>query len=133
MEEQKLSVAITESDAVERMFENEHFYCGGPIPNYAIKDPENVKLLNIKLTQSVDIAHEALGRVNKLAKSKYRPRMGERLIPKIIHMCEEKNLQQEMIGGLILLYLELVEGCEWRYLVDKQYEFKDKTLCVKAG
>ena len=115
-------------EAIDKMFSNESFYCGGPIPQYALKDPANVGLLGMELVLAIDIAHNALEKSKGLAKTKYTKKIGQKLIPKIIHNCESKNIRQEFIGGMMLLYLELVEGCEWRHLA----KIKNEPKCEKV-
>src|SRR5262249_46369026 len=103
---------------IEQFFHNRQLGSGGPVPRERLFRPEHVKLLKIELIPAVDIVYAALGRVNSLARTKYDKHVGIRLIPKVLHACERRNIPQNFIPGILLLYLELCENCEWRYLLN---------------
>ena len=117
---------LDEFEAIDRFFEGYSYYCGGPIPSDILKDKDNVNLLRMPLFDAIDIAHQTIDRTPVLAKTRYKSHIGQKLIPKIIHSCEKRNIRREMIGGLMLLYLEIVEGCDWRPLVT------NRSKCEKA-
>lgn len=116
-------------EMLEKFFTPQRYYCGGSIPKHLLFDKKNKALLKIPLPEAISITHAALGRVRKLARSKYSKKVGQLLIPKIIHACESYNIPKHMIGGMMLMYIELVEACSWRHLVNEDYQLK----CVKVG
>ncbi len=122
-------VECPEYEAIIKFFTPQKYYCGGPIPRHLLAVPKNIPVLKIELAEAISIAHAALDRVRVLAKSKYHPKIGQQLIPKIIHATHGYNIRKEMIGGLILMYLELCEGCNWRHLVNEDFQLK----CAKVG
>lgn len=100
------------------------FHLGGPIPKNLLYKPENEKVLKLDLTPAVDIVHVALGRVRSLAKTKYDEHTGIRLIPKVLHACERRNIPQNFAPGILLMYVELCERCEWRDLLPRIHSEK---------
>lgn len=104
------------------------WYGGGRIPNGAYYREENKPLLRFELIPAVDILYAALERVNTLAKTKYDENVGIRLIPKVLHACERRGVPQNHAPGILLLYLEHCEGCQWRHLVPEMLYDKQKSL-----
>ena len=133
-----------EYQMIEQFFHKRQSGMGGPITANRLFRPEHIDLLKIELIPAVDIVYAALARVSSLARTKYDKHVGIRLIPKVLHACERRNIPQNYIPGILLLYLELCENCEWRHLlngiVEEQKasqewseELAEKTCMALAG
>jgi hypothetical protein len=107
-----------EFQMIERFFNKRELGSGGPITKNLLFSPEHVDLLKIKMIPAVDIVYAALSRVKTLAKTKYDEHVGIRLIPKVLHAGARRNIPHNFIPGILLLYLELCENCEWRHLLN---------------
>ena len=122
-------VECPEYEAIVKFFTPQKYYCGGPIPRHLLAVPKNKPVLKIEMAEAIHIAQEALSQVRVLAKSKWNKKIGMHLIPKILHSIEGYNIRKEQAGGLLLMYLELCEGCNWRHLVNEDFQLK----CAKVG
>lgn len=86
------------------IFRKKSWYLGGSIPEELIYNQNNFHLLqNISLKESVDFIHGLDDKVPAVKEVVVK-------IIKIIHECERKGIQQEYIGGILLLYFILCEN-----------------------
>jgi hypothetical protein len=116
-EEEHLITKRQEGEERIKFLKPPSWYCGGRVPGRALYREDNIALLKIDMIPAVDITYAALGKVNKLAKTKYDEHVGIRLIPKVLHACERRGIPQNFVPGMLLLYLEHCENCPWRHLV----------------
>jgi hypothetical protein len=112
------SMQCNEFRMIEQFFRKRRAGRGGPVSASQLFCPENRALLSIEFIPAVDIANEALSRVKSLARTKYSSNVGTRLIPKVIAACNKREIPQNYIPGMLLLYLEVCENCEWRHLLN---------------
>jgi hypothetical protein len=104
------------------------WFNGGPVPKKLLFKDENVKVLQLDLIPAVDIVYRALPFVRSLAKTKYDEHVGIRLIPKVLHAAERRNIPQNFAPGILLMYLEHCERCPWRFLIPTLYKEKREAL-----
>lgn len=123
---------MLEGKRLKKRFSPPSFHIGGQIPLGHLLKEENIELLKIDLIPSVDIIYRALEGTRTLVKTRYHKEHGWiPLITKVLHACERRNIPQNFAPGIMLMYLELCEGCEWRHLVRRIYEDKKMALIVK--
>jgi len=105
------------TDIIRRFFEQEHWHCGGPIPDDLLYSDRNVFLLGLKLEEAIDIAHASVAKARLVRDhpelgiegGKFDKHLGEKLFPKVLHTCEKRHIPQNFIGGILLIYLEICE------------------------
>lgn len=111
-----------EYEMIEKYFANQRYYCGGPIPRHLLMTPKNKQLLKVELADAISIVQAGLDRTRTLARTKWKPKVGQYMIPKILYALQSINAPKEMMGGMMLLHVELVEACSWRHLVNEGYK-----------
>lgn len=124
---------VKKQDGEEKMkfLKPPSWHGGGRVPKSALYRKDNIFLMRIEMIPAVDIIYAALGTVNSLAKTKYDEDVGIRLIPKVLHACERRGIPQNFAPGILLLYLEHCEGCQWRHLVAPMLQEKQGALnCI---
>jgi hypothetical protein len=96
--------------SIRRFFSNKVWYAGGPIPEELLYTKNNFHLLNnIALIDALELAYDSIEACQTLARTKYRKDVEVLLTLRILHECERKNIPQDHIGGLILIYFDLCE------------------------
>lgn len=118
----------TFQEIVKDFFQKYKYYCGGPIPEYMFDEIESLQFVTIE--QACDIVHSAISKSKSLARSKLTKYAAQKLLVKIIHKCENNLIPQEFAPGIILLYIELIEGCNWRHLVNDKFELCGKVRLI---
>ena len=137
--EEHLATKQVEGEERIKFLKPPTFHSGGKVPKDALYRDDNRLLLQLEMIPAVDILYAALGRVNTLAKTTYKEsepwhklpfaeNVGIRLIPKILHACERRGIPQNHSPGILLLYLENCEGCQWRDLVARILTEKQSAL-----
>lgn len=97
-------------DSLTKFFSNRYWYNGGRVPCDLLYTKRNFRLCNnITVVDALDLAYDCIKQAKQLAKTTYRKNVEIALALKIIHECEGKDIPQDYIGGLFLLYLELCE------------------------
>jgi len=90
-------------------FQGKKMYCGGQIPRKILCSPSYITLvLNTKISEGIKLAHRALqayGRVeNEFAKNDIE------FVQNALNLCAISGVPKQFSGGLLLMYIELVEG-----------------------
>lgn len=99
--------------SIQRFFHGKDWHCGGPIPVERLYNERNFRLLNnISLSEAIEIGYNSIARMKMLAKTKYTRNADTKICLKVLYECEHKNIPQDHIAGLFLLYLELCEKVE---------------------
>jgi hypothetical protein len=105
-----------EFDIIRRFFRKQKWPIGGPIPEELLYNPKNLKYLSnctnstTGLIDAVDLAYLAFDRAKLTGRDKYqRDNIGGRLLPKIFHACARRGVPQNYVGGILLIYLEVIE------------------------
>lgn len=103
---------------IRQFFQEESWYCGGPIPDDLLCNDRNVFLLSLAFEDAIDIGHASVAKKGCLARehpeldlvagrvSKYA---SVKLFPKILGICAKRRIPQNFIGGILLIYLEICE------------------------
>lgn len=101
------------SQSINAFFCRRRWHNGGPIPPNLLHTKANYNLVrNINLVQAIDIGYKAIA--DHLAKGPLARTRGVKhadiyLVTRVMRACEKVGVQQEHIGGIFLLYLELCE------------------------
>lgn len=97
-------------ESLNVFFRKKEWYVGGPIPDELLYTKRNFKLINnIALLDAVEWAYKAIEQGKFLAKTGYKKNVEITITLRIMHDCERKDVRQDHIGGIIVLYLELCE------------------------
>lgn len=93
-------------------FAQESFHQGGKIPKMLLNNNSNVSMvINYDITRGVDQAYRHL-KEHGLSDSSSDAPEDIKLIVSILNKLSASNVPQQFAGGMILLYLKLVEGVE---------------------
>lgn len=92
--------------SLRKFFRKKSWHLGGKIPDELLFTRGNFHLLqNISLVESVELIYDSV-------EGKYEKNKDILLTLKVIRDCERKGIQQEHIGGILLLYFTLCENAE---------------------
>lgn len=92
-------------------FKNEKFSEGGKIPNSILLDKNNISMvMNYDINRGVKEAYELLANRNfsNISSSKDSGDIG--IVLEILNKLSKSNIPQQFAGGMIVLYIKLVEG-----------------------
>jgi hypothetical protein len=100
---------------LDKFFANECLHTGGPIPRQMLHNERRLKqVVNLSIMEALDLAYDALGHVGPVAGSRECDVTDDiRLVISVIHKLAEARVPQEFSGGMLCVYLELVEGIEF--------------------
>lgn len=105
-------------DCIKRFFSDKKMHYGGPIPEKLITSHNYLKLVaNAEIGPCVDRAYEVLKDCPINCESTDGFVADDiRLVISIIRKCYKKQIPQNFVGGLILMYLEFCEGLDVEYI-----------------
>ena len=100
---------------LDKFFANHSLHTGGPIPQQVLYAERRLnKVLNLSIMEALDLAYEAMGHVGTVAGSRECDVTDDiRLVITTLHLLADARVPQEFSGGMLCLYLELVEGIEF--------------------
>jgi hypothetical protein len=140
-EEEHLDTRVIEGEERVRTLKPPPFHSGGKVPKGYIYREENKKLFKFDIIPAVDITHISVPRVKELARTNnenkiYKGNITPQnasfiLIPKVMGECGKRGIPQNFVPGILLLYLEHVEGCRWRHLLPQILQIKRAGLYKK--
>lgn len=97
-------------------FQDKEMYYGGEIPRDILFCSENIDLvLNTTRTKGFAIAHEMIDYCDWISSIEDPETQVSEATEKIISictLCEERRIPPCCMGGIVVMYLELVEGVE---------------------
>lgn len=99
-----------------RFFENHELYTGGPIPRELLHAEHRIsKVVNLSIMEALDLAYAAMGTVHQGPVNNKKEVVHEdtKFVVSILHMLAEAKVPQRFSGGMLCLYLELVEGFDF--------------------
>lgn len=98
------------TNSISVFFRDKKWYAGGVIPEELLYTKRNYRLINnIALLDAVELAYDSIETGRALAKTKYEKDVEIDITLSVLHECEQNNIPQDHIGGLLVLYLELCE------------------------
>lgn len=109
-------VKILAKHHIEDFFKDKMLYCGGKVPQRMLSDEKRISMvLNYDIIQGVEHAYQLLESTvsqKELEASKYS---GEAtsdilLVNEILNLLAKSGIPQQFAGGMMILYLEFVEG-----------------------
>lgn len=101
---------------MEQFFANHSLHTGGPIPRNLLHNERRVsKVVNLSIMEAVDLAYAAMGTVHEgpVNNKKEVVHDDTKAVVSILHMLAEAKVPQRFSGGMLCVYLELVEGFEF--------------------
>ncbi len=100
---------------IEQFFSDKMFYCGGAIPKYLLfADLRISMVLNYDITQGVRRAYKYLEPLYDIDPKNKSGETGEDVLMVLntLSMLEKAGIPQQFAGGMMCMYLELVEGID---------------------
>jgi hypothetical protein len=101
---------------IEQFFSDKMFYCGGSIPKYFLFSDCRVSMvLNYDITRGVKRVYKYLEPLYNIdPKNKSSGETGEDvlMVLKALNMLEKAGVPQQFAGGMMCMYIELVEGID---------------------
>lgn len=101
---------------IEQFFCDKMFHCGGAIPKYFLFTDWRISMvLNYDITKGVKRAYEVLEPLYNIdPNSRPTGETGEDVLVVIntLNMLEKAGVPQQFAGGMMCMYLELVEGID---------------------
>jgi len=95
-------------------FKNETFSQGGKIPYSLLLSNKNVSMvMNYDIIRSVDEAYHRLSDFDLSCGSPSDTAEDIKLVVGILDKLAQANIPQQLAGGMMLLYLDLVEGVDF--------------------
>lgn len=101
---------------MEQFFANHSLHTGGPIPrNLLLNERRVLKVVNLPIMEAVDLAYAAMGTVHHGASNNKQEVVHEdtKTVISILHMLAQAKVPQRFSGGMLCVYLELVEGFDF--------------------
>jgi len=96
--------------SIQVFFKERKWYNGGPVPYELLYTSEFFHLINnVALLDAVEMAYKGIDRQKAMAQTVYKKNIDIAITLGILHECESKNIPQDHIGGLLLMYLILCE------------------------
>jgi hypothetical protein len=103
---------------IDQFFADKRLYCGGKIPKWILHAEQRISMvMNYDIINSVDRAYEALELTISPEETAEAMRTGEatkdiKLVNDTLNMLAGFGVPKPFAGGIMLLYLEYVEGVE---------------------
>jgi len=101
---------------IERFFANHRLHTGGQIPKaFLYNDRRMYMVMNYDIMRGVDHAYRLLEGEFNIEKSKTIAEITQdiRLVIDVLNLLSRSGVPQEYAGGMLCVYLELVEGIQF--------------------
>lgn len=94
---------------INGFFKDKSFWCGGPIPQKMLNDPKYIDyMLNLDICNGMDCIYNTLGSDPTLDASDNDIKH----VIGLFNTCARAGIPKQFSVGIILMYLELCEGCK---------------------
>lgn len=100
---------------MQQFFNDKTMYCGGKIPKVVLLIEKRISIvINYDISKGVLKAYEALSSVikNEIPKTTGEATSDIKLVNETLNLLAQSGVPQQFAGGMLLLYLEFVEGIE---------------------
>lgn len=100
-------------------FDNKMMYCGGRIPKKRLFNDDAISMvINFDICRGVDYAYLALEKTLTKQEVNRAKIAGEitsdiKLVTEILNLLSRSGIPQQFAGGMMIMYLELVEGVQF--------------------
>lgn len=104
---------------IDQFFQDKRMHCGGSIPKYLLHCPQRLsRVMNYDIVRSVDTAYIALEQTVSVEEAANARRFGGatsdiKLVNETLNLLARSGIPQQFAGGMLLMYLEFVEGVEF--------------------
>lgn len=104
---------------IDEFFVDKMMHCGGSIPKRFLHDPKRVKcVVNYSLSKGVTRCYAALKHTVTDAEKAACRKTGDstrdiKLVNETLNLMARSCVPQEFAGGILMMYLEFVEGVEF--------------------
>jgi hypothetical protein len=98
---------------IERFFSDKSLFTGGKIPKTFLNNNRRIDMvMNYTIIRGVDCAYDALGEA--FAKQKTGEVTDDiRMVSEVLNLLARSGVPQQYAGGMLCLYLELIEGVDF--------------------
>lgn len=103
---------------IEQFFKDKVLHCGGKIPNYMLLSERRISMvLNYDIIRGVERAYNHLEELltdedKEIAKNSGEVTSDIKLVTEVLLLLSRSYIPQQFAGGMLLLYLEFVEGID---------------------
>lgn len=103
---------------IEQFFKGKMLHCGGKIPKSLLLSERRISLvLNYDIVRGVDRAYNCMEEFLTVEDKKIAQSCGEvtndiKLVAETLKLLSKSSVPQQFAGGMLLLYLEFVEGID---------------------
>lgn len=103
---------------IEKFFKGKMLHCGGKIPKSLLLSERRISLvLNYDIVRGVDRAYNCMEEFLTVEDKKIAQSCGEvtndiKLVTETLKLLSKSSVPQQFAGGMLLLYLEFVEGID---------------------
>jgi hypothetical protein len=104
---------------IDEFFADKQMHCGGSIPKRLLHDPQRVKcVVNYSISKAVTRCYAALKHTITDAERAAARKTGDstrdiKLVNEALKLMARSCVPQEFAGGMLMMYLEFVEGVEF--------------------
>lgn len=103
---------------VDCFFADKMMHCGGKIPNRLLHDPLKINnIINYNICRAVKMAYKMMKKTITQEEIQLANKMGDstkdiKLVNEILRMCAVAKIPKQFAGGILIMYLQYVEGIE---------------------
>ncbi len=103
---------------IDTFFSDKMFYCGGRIPKRFLHDPNRVTMvINYDISKGVLKAYKSLRSTITNEEVENARRIGDstsdvKLVNETLKILARSGIPQQFAGGMMIMYLDFVEGVE---------------------
>lgn len=104
---------------ITEFFDDKMMYCGGRIPKRRLFNDNSISMvINFDICRGVDHAYLVLEKTltkKEISRAKIAGEITSdiKLVTEILNLLSRSGVPQQFAGGMMILYLELVEGVEF--------------------
>lgn len=112
------NVKILAKKYIEDFFKDKMLHCGGKIPKSFLNSDRRVSMvMNYDIIMGIDHAYSALEKTIPFEELERARNTGETtsdivLVNETLYMLSQSGVPQQFAGGMMILYLEFIEGVE---------------------
>lgn len=105
---------------IDQFFGDKMMYCGGPIPKRLLHDPTRLTMvINFDISKGVKKAYNALENTITDEEIEEAKRIGDstndvKMVNETLKLLARASIPQQFAGGMMIMYLDLVEGVDFR-------------------
>ena len=102
-------------DYIVQFFQDKEMYCGGPVPRHMMLSDAYISLvMNTRIDKGVGLVYDAMENSGQYLGEAAAGDIPDdiRKVLQVLHECEQKGIPKPFATGILVMYMELVEGLE---------------------